>query len=256
VAKNSELNLDALTDEQHREFSQVFLSTWMRNGFGGLSKKDTELLIFACLDRALGGSRVVKNVEWAQTLRITTARVKALRLESHMRYADLFGPRQAFGHVNRFFESIESLTIDLDPSDPSLEGQVRLLLEDAVVKFETEEAIKAIGGIPGYERNREVLLVSLEHFLQLVAMAAKTGEEDLIVDLAVRLRDDEKARESVAKELKKAKYKQQTEGEKLKRGLRGMAEAVLGQKVKLFDELETIIGSQKYHGTFRSPEKK
>ncbi|MEM6484184.1 MAG: hypothetical protein AAF662_04280 [Pseudomonadota bacterium] len=245
------LSVEALDDTELVSFGRVFLETWMKNGFGGLSKKDTELLIFACLENALARDRTVNNYEWATTLKVTTSKVKSLRLESHMRYADLFGKRRALIHADRFLKNIESLTIEVNADDPSLKGRVRFLAEDPVIKMEVEVAIKAMGGLVHYERNREVIALDVVHFLTLTAMAYGTGEEDIVADIAHKLQSNDRKRKAAQKELRGAEYKQLTEGEKLHKGLRTMAESVLGKKLALFDHLDEIVSSQKYHGTFQ-----
>ena len=245
------LSIGELQDEELISFGRTFLSIWMSNGFGGLSKKDTELLIFACLENALAQHLMVSNYKLATELKVTTSKVKSLRLESYMRYADLFGERRAQSGADRFLKSIESLTLEVNVKEPALDGKVRLLVEDPVVKMVVEEEVKAMGGIVHYERNREVISLDVVHFLALTAKACGTGEERIIPEIAYNLQNNERRRKAVQKELQSAEYKQLTEGEKLRKGLRTITESVLGKKLALFDHLDLIVTSQKYHGTFR-----
>lgn len=218
----------------------------MKNGFGSLSKKDTELLIFACLDHALASNKIVKNMQWAQFLKLTPVRIKALRLESHMRHAEDFNIDGPFPIKERFLNSVTSIAIDLDPNNPALSGKIRLLLEDPVINLYVVEEIKNFGGVPEYERNREVLVIDLVSFLKLTSMVTGTNEVDRIEELAAKLIQQKKAQDTAKKEISKAAYQQLGEMDKLKKGVRAVLEAVAGQKLQLFDHMGLIFSSQKH----------
>jgi len=59
------------SEKQKSAFFDIFWKTWSINGFGTMTKKDSELLIFACLQKIFGVECPETNYEWAQTLRLT-----------------------------------------------------------------------------------------------------------------------------------------------------------------------------------------
>ena len=73
------LEIDAITSKLSKDakaaFFDVFWKTWSSNGFGTLTKKDTELLIFDCLRAALGDAGPANIHEWARLLRLTPAKI-------------------------------------------------------------------------------------------------------------------------------------------------------------------------------------
>jgi hypothetical protein len=110
---DQEMNLatipDLLTPEQKATFFDGFWKTWSVNGFGTLTKKDSELLIFACLKRAFGESGPTTNYAWARLLRLTPAKIKAMRLEAHLRFGHLFGESD-LTDAEQFFKNLAGLS--------------------------------------------------------------------------------------------------------------------------------------------------
>ena len=88
--------VESLGNKEKANFFDVFWTAWSANGFGTLTKKDTELLIFGCLKQALEsvGSRY-NNYEWAKLLRLTPSKIKSYRLEAHLRFGHLFSENTA-----------------------------------------------------------------------------------------------------------------------------------------------------------------
>src|SRR5436309_860641 len=81
--------VDRLKEKEKAAFFDIFWKAWSANGFGTLTKKDTELLIFGCLRRAFGRTGPKNNYEWAKLLRLTPTKVRSMRLEAHLRFGHL-----------------------------------------------------------------------------------------------------------------------------------------------------------------------
>lgn len=59
------------------QFIDTFFRIWSINGFGTMTKKDTELLLFRCLSDLLdNNSALGTNYQWAHLLRVTPQKIK------------------------------------------------------------------------------------------------------------------------------------------------------------------------------------
>ncbi|KOR30200.1 hypothetical protein TI05_14365 [Achromatium sp. WMS3] len=67
------------TEQQH--FTKQFLDLFLANGFGSMSKRDTELAVFHLL-RNTSEYQGKSNYELAKLLKIPESRIKSLRLAS------------------------------------------------------------------------------------------------------------------------------------------------------------------------------
>lgn len=183
------LSLDAvvkrLSQAEKAEFFDTFWKVWAANGFATLGKKDTDLLIFGCLRKALGSRAPAKTYEWAHFLRLTPARVRTIQLESHLRFSHLLEDKQATPEMQmrQFFSKLQSI----DLGDFSLKGnvdsvKVNFVVEDPVIQMEIDRKIKGVGGYINFLRNREVIVLRLGDFFRLVSF----GEKVELVDSWVR----------------------------------------------------------------------
>lgn len=173
---NSPLKLESiakeLTEEQKAQFFDVFWKAWSSNGFGTLTKKDSELLIFGCLKRAFGSAGPGSNYGWARLLRLTPSRIKSMRLEAHLRFGHLFGESD-LSDTERFFKDFAVLqSVDirgLNTSGNLDEVTLSFAVEDPVVQMVIENDLKSIGSYLDFHRNREIIRLKLTDFFKLVA---------------------------------------------------------------------------------------
>ncbi|AEQ95144.1 hypothetical protein XOC_0938 [Xanthomonas oryzae pv. oryzicola BLS256] len=70
-------------------FGNEFLRLTLLQGFQSLTKRDLELLIFVLLERDGAISRNSSNAMVALQLRVTSAKVKALRRDGYARWRSL-----------------------------------------------------------------------------------------------------------------------------------------------------------------------
>lgn len=105
-------------------FGRKFLETYLRDGLGVMSKKETEILVVSRLDE-LGIFRNLGNSEASRLLRLPESRIATLRYEALLRYP----PESPKTYVQR------ELMIALLKSDfDSESGRIRLMLENKYVR--------------------------------------------------------------------------------------------------------------------------
>ena len=67
-------------------FSQEFLSIYLDNGFGSLSKADTEALIFFLLEKHCPAFAGMDEYDKSEFLRITDTKLRSLSISAYMRF--------------------------------------------------------------------------------------------------------------------------------------------------------------------------
>jgi hypothetical protein len=144
-------------------FSEALLREFLVNGWGSLSKRDLDLLLFILLEKDGALDRSASNYEVARVLRLTESRVALLRKDAYARWR-LLNPEEPQSVLKRIFQS--SLTekklehvMKFSTERRMNEGFIPLLIEHPDDRAEMERAIKVAGGIPIHERNREVVLI-------------------------------------------------------------------------------------------------
>ena len=117
LSKSQEITIETvvsrLSQVRKAEFFNVFWKAWAANGFGTLSKKDTDLLVFGCLKKALGKDTPKNMYEWARFLRLTPARVRSIQLESHLRFGHVLEEALATPEamVGQYFSNLQSVDL-------------------------------------------------------------------------------------------------------------------------------------------------
>ena len=158
-----------LTNDQKRFFAEKFLERYLDNGFGSMSKRDIDVLVF----HLLAGSEDIlgmSNYHVGNTLRISETRVKSLKLEASLKYAQPNHKEVIAGIVQALIEEMKKPEFQ--------DGYVELGLEDPVQKRELEEAIKRIGHHVEYGINREVLKMKPLGLLEIVMDNVEDGEKE------------------------------------------------------------------------------
>lgn len=157
-------------------FADEFLRTTLLQGFQSLTKRDLELLIFVLLERDGAVSRAESSAAVALKLRVTPAKVKALRRDGYARWRALV-PEEPEAAMRRILTTVltpDNLTSGArHVSERSRKDgflAIRVEHPDDAARF--EQAILEAGALPVYERNREVVAV---RFDTLIAIAERWG---------------------------------------------------------------------------------
>lgn len=172
-------------------FGNEFLRLTLLQGFQSLTKRDLELLIFVLLERDGSVGRDESNAAVALKLRVTPAKVKALRRDGYARWRALV-PEENDAALRRIVATVLTET-NLRSGAKHVsersrkEGFLAIRIEHPDDAQRFEQAILDVGALPVYERNREVVAVRFDTLLKI---AEKWGYLQL---------DAEK----IAKELKK-----------------------------------------------------
>src|SRR5262249_4602415 len=148
---------------------------------------------------------------------ITPSRVNSLQLESYLRFAHLFPPDKVEDQLQPFVSGLMDIQVGVDSDGKRLTaGAVRIHVDDAVARMELEQAVKELGGIVDYERNRKVLKLGFLDFLRLLNKVTGAEEENVIEKIAsVKAKEGSKLADMM-EEIQNASYAQLSEGGKLK----------------------------------------
>jgi len=157
-------------------FAAEFLRQTLLQGFGALSKRDLELLVFVLLERDGAIDRSASNHAAAAQLRVTPAKLRALRRDGYARWRHLVAEpadaalRRILGYVLTEANLRAGSTHVSERARG--EGFLAVRIEHPDDRQQFEQVILDAGGLPVYERNREVLAV---RFDTLVALAERSG---------------------------------------------------------------------------------
>lgn len=152
-------------------FGTEFLRLTLLQGFQSLTKRDLELLIFILLERDGAIARSDSNAAVALRLRVTPAKVKALRRDGYARWRALV-PEEGEAALQRIVATVlteENLRAGARhvTERSRKEGFLAIRIEHPDDAQRFEQAILEVGAIPVYERNREVVAVRFDTLVQI-----------------------------------------------------------------------------------------
>lgn len=152
-------------------FGNEFLCLTLLQGFQSLTKRDLELLIFVLLERDGAIGRDESNAAVALKLRVTPAKVKALRRDGYARWRALV-PEENDAALRRIVATVLT-EANLRSGAKHVsersrkEGFLAIRIEHPDDAQRFEQAILDVGALPVYERNREVVAVRFDTLLKI-----------------------------------------------------------------------------------------
>lgn len=157
-------------------FGNEFLRLTLLQGFQSLTKRDLELLIFVLLERDGAIGRDESNFTVAGKLRVTPAKIKALRRDGYARWRALV-PEERDAALQRIVATaLTEANLKSGAKHVSersrKEGFLAIRIEHPDDHQQFEQAILEVGALPVYERNRDVVAV---RFDTLLAIAERWG---------------------------------------------------------------------------------
>jgi hypothetical protein len=170
-----------VTLNRPEQFAERFVETYLHQGFGTLGKRDVELLLFILLERDGVVRRDATNYEVAKQLRVTLAKVRALRRDAYARWGTLLGG-EALDQVREVLrrllqiEAVKQSMAHVSP-DQRAAGFIAVRVEHPVDREELEQVIRDVGGLPEYGRNRDILLVRFTVLLDIAERLGITDEQ-------------------------------------------------------------------------------
>lgn len=159
-----------VSDDKLATFGRRFLRRYADHGFQSMQKRDVELLLFYELELCGVIDPGSDNHSIAKTLRVTPARVKALRRDAWARWAEANEVRDHLRQTLAKLFCDDALATLLTENEKVCREDrlLPVLLEHPSDRAEVEQALKRRHSVPRYARNREVLLVPHQ---QLIALA-------------------------------------------------------------------------------------
>ena len=158
-----------LSDDQNKEFGKKFVERFLAHGFGAMTKAEIDTLVFHLLSES---SEIYDKTNYhvANKLQITESKVKALRLNSALKY------KQA-NHKAVLADIVTRITEEM--GKPEFEGgQVTITIENPVEQRELEHAVKSIGRNIEYGLNKELLKITPIALFELVVSNLESPEQD------------------------------------------------------------------------------
>jgi len=223
-------------------FGNEFLRLTLLQGFQSLTKRDLELLIFVLLERDGAISRADSNAAVALKLRVTTAKVKALRRDGYARWRALV-PEDAEGALRRIVATaFTEANLDAGAKHVSersrKEGFVAVRIEHPDDAQQFEQAILEVGALPVYERNREVVAVRFDTLLKIAERWGhlQSDPEAIVQQLKKLAPASEELAELLKKDVKQLRW------EDVRRALNGLgAKAVADSANDLLKGLLKLV---------------
>lgn len=152
-------------------FAEELLKAYLHQGFQSLSKRDIDLLVYFLLERDGAIDRSATNFDVARSLRVTPSKVKSIRRDAYARWRPLVEDDRKTQLMKILSSVLTEEHISAGAQHASAKSQkdgfLAIRVEHPDDKEELEQAIMEVGGIPVYERNRDVLAIRFDTLLSL-----------------------------------------------------------------------------------------
>ncbi len=215
----------------NEELGKEIFALYTRNGFGRVLKSEIDQAVFHCFLLANLDKRFVKDGR-IRYFHINKTELRALSIRAcvtetrvkNLLETDFFH----YGNDSRI-EDFLLETVNSTTARKGLlrDGKINLLLPNPIAKKYIEERIFAVGGIPDYSFNKDILSLEIIDFLK---MAHYNNTEEIARVIAFNILSKAKSRENnpeitaFLKELEQVPV-----GERLKKIARGAAEKFIGK---------------------------
>lgn len=154
---NKEIVENLLSKEKKVDFTDVFLTEYLKDGFASLSKRSIDLLVFHLIE-SMSNLESKDNSELSILFQIPDSKIKVLRYESKLKYIPL---------DNKYIE--RKIAKSLSDSQCDLDAKrIKFIIEDTYVRKYLAAESKRLGGVPDYSFNSEIISLKVEHFTQLL----------------------------------------------------------------------------------------
>jgi hypothetical protein len=149
-----------LSKDEREEFARKLLARLSEQAFGAMSKRELELFIFHLLSNA-EKLRSLSTYEWANLLHISESRIRSLRADSALRFVPSDNQAALTEIAMQFCAKGKETCMEYDEK----ESRIKLLLDDPRLQREFEYSVRALGRIPDYRFNRNILDVPATTFV-------------------------------------------------------------------------------------------
>ena len=147
-------------------FGNDFVAQAVKPGFGSLSKRDLELLIYYLLERDGAVARSSKTYDVAVLLNVPLAKAKAYRRDAYARWRGPFGeePKREMPKVLAALLTSTSLDVAAKHAGRAArqDGYIPVWIEHPVDRVDFEQAVLDAEGIPRRDHHPDVLFVRFD----------------------------------------------------------------------------------------------
>lgn len=155
------------------QFVEKFLSQYLKNGMGSMSKADVDALVMHLLDNYISNNAGVSlqqysNQTLSETLRTPVAKIKKLRYEAGLKY----GARVEDEAKKRFSASLSNAVFDINS------GKVNLIIEDSLAKNWLQGQLKNYGQYFENTFNTEVVSLTPEGLFRVLRILLPNEDVD------------------------------------------------------------------------------
>ncbi len=158
-----------MTPDEKEKFATKFLKVYLAAGFGSLPKREIDLIVFHHLCQSRDFRRKT-NYELASLLKIPESRIKALRLASALKYAQINSKAILGRIVLRLSEGHQFANIE--------NGKLEISIEDPIEQRELENFLKGKGHFAEYTFNSEVLRIAPIRLFELIVENMERPNEE------------------------------------------------------------------------------
>jgi hypothetical protein len=155
------------------DFTDKFLNEFVNKGFGVLSKRETELLVFHLLSD-LSELDSKSNYEVALSLKITPTKVKNFRFERRLRYS----PLEDEQIKTTFIEGLRHSNIKVNKSSK----WIILSIEDSYIREAIKAKMKKLNHFSDSSFNSELISLDFDAFSALMTYYYNDMAMDEVVD--------------------------------------------------------------------------
>ncbi len=192
------------TDVEKVKFSELLLHEFQKYGYGTLSKNDLQDLMIHCCNKASNEDFLsdFSNYELARCLKTTDRKIKNMRMNITQKYDDLDSKQQLL----KLFQKVTEDKIKLEYEYDNDIGYISLVIENNVIKRELETISKKLGHTINYKRNREIVIIKTDLFLDIVEYLNDLNQNDIyggIIKNEQQLRKNQEIQE-LKKQLKES----------------------------------------------------
>lgn len=174
------------------QFVEKFLSQYLKNGMGSMSKADIDALVMHLLDSYISNAGVslqqFSNQTLSETLRTPVAKIKKLRYEAGLKY----GGRVEDEAKKRFSASLSNAVFDVNS------GKINLIIEDSLAKNWLQGQLKNYGQYFENTFNTEVVSLTPEGLFRVLRILLPNEDVDAFESKFNELAKD-KNREEIVK---------------------------------------------------------
>jgi hypothetical protein len=141
------------------QFTEQFLKEYIEKGFGSISKKEIDLLVFHLLSK-LANLDKISNYNLALKLKLTPTKIKNLRFERSLKYSQLTEKEIK----ESFIESLKKSAIKVNKTS----SWIILSIEDLFVREAIKAKLKDLAQLSDSSFNSEIITLDFEAFASLM----------------------------------------------------------------------------------------